>query len=392
MTNQKWELTYGIRREDLDDDLTGTVAQAVSRIRSGAGSTSATWDKLIFNVVKNNGRRSTARRSSMRRKGEPEGPRSATYANTTSGRPHADERRRAPHGDDRARRSRRRPDQREPQRAPRAPALERPPRARSRRPTRSSTRRPRPTRARSTSTRALRRRGGAAPRGELHRGPTPTGTCSTPRTPRIAGSSSRREPVELVTLFDLADANVPARRVRVGRARAVPAAAGNPKKIFRRTADPMAHATAPTSPASCPAPPREHLDDAAQDAAVAAARRDGRPYLRTRYSTPVVVGTASTSRGRWQPRRVGPPLPCVGTTRSAAGTRRCDCALRMRWLAARRVLGQDRALRDHRERAGELARVHRRQVRRVARLVMLRASGMTSTALVAALDDFAERP
>ena len=55
VTNQKWELTYGIRRGDLDDDLTGTVAQAVSRVRSGAGKYQRHPDKLIFNVVKNNG-------------------------------------------------------------------------------------------------------------------------------------------------------------------------------------------------------------------------------------------------------------------------------------------------------------------------------------------------
>lgn len=55
VTNQKWELTYGIRREDLDDDLTGTVAQAVSRVRSGAGKYLRHPDKLIFNIIKSNG-------------------------------------------------------------------------------------------------------------------------------------------------------------------------------------------------------------------------------------------------------------------------------------------------------------------------------------------------
>lgn len=55
VTNQKWELTYALRREDIDDDASGVVAQALSRIRSGTMKFKRHMDKLVFNVVKNNG-------------------------------------------------------------------------------------------------------------------------------------------------------------------------------------------------------------------------------------------------------------------------------------------------------------------------------------------------
>jgi phage major head subunit gpT-like protein len=55
VTNQTWELTYSIKREDLDDDMSGTVAQAVSRVRSGAAKYLRHPDKLVFNVLKSNG-------------------------------------------------------------------------------------------------------------------------------------------------------------------------------------------------------------------------------------------------------------------------------------------------------------------------------------------------
>lgn len=55
VTNQKWELTYGIKRDDLDDDATGTVAQLLSRVRSGGGKFLRHKDRLLFNVLKNNG-------------------------------------------------------------------------------------------------------------------------------------------------------------------------------------------------------------------------------------------------------------------------------------------------------------------------------------------------
>lgn len=55
VVNQKWELTYGLRREDLDDDQSGAVAQMLGRLRNGAGKYAKHVDKLIFNVLKNNG-------------------------------------------------------------------------------------------------------------------------------------------------------------------------------------------------------------------------------------------------------------------------------------------------------------------------------------------------
>lgn len=55
VTNQKWEMTYALKREDIDDDASGVVAQALSRIRSGTMKFKRHMDKLVFNVVKNNG-------------------------------------------------------------------------------------------------------------------------------------------------------------------------------------------------------------------------------------------------------------------------------------------------------------------------------------------------
>lgn len=55
VTNQKWELTYGIKREALDDDMSGAVSMLLSRVRSGAGKFARHKDKLVFNVLKNNG-------------------------------------------------------------------------------------------------------------------------------------------------------------------------------------------------------------------------------------------------------------------------------------------------------------------------------------------------
>ena len=77
----------------------------------------------------------------------------------------------------------------------------------------------------------------APPRGELHRGLRRLLVHARHHGPR--GSRAHlpgREPVELVTLFDLADANVFQRDEYVWGTRArYTAAAGNPKKIFRRT-------------------------------------------------------------------------------------------------------------------------------------------------------------
>lgn len=55
VTNQLWEITYTLRRVDLDDDQSGVVAQAVSRLKSGAGKYLRHKDKLAANAIKGNG-------------------------------------------------------------------------------------------------------------------------------------------------------------------------------------------------------------------------------------------------------------------------------------------------------------------------------------------------
>ena len=55
VTNKLWELTYGIRRTDLDDDMTGAVQMALSRVRSGAQKYVRFADRLVFNILKDNG-------------------------------------------------------------------------------------------------------------------------------------------------------------------------------------------------------------------------------------------------------------------------------------------------------------------------------------------------
>lgn len=55
VANQKFELTYGVQRDALDDDQTGAVAMLMSRVRSGGGKFARHKDKLVFNVLKNNG-------------------------------------------------------------------------------------------------------------------------------------------------------------------------------------------------------------------------------------------------------------------------------------------------------------------------------------------------
>lgn len=84
--NQTWELTYSIKREDLDDDMSGTVAQAVSRVRSGASKYLRHPDKLVFNVVKNNGTSLDGLALfHASHKENPADPASATFSNTDSG-------------------------------------------------------------------------------------------------------------------------------------------------------------------------------------------------------------------------------------------------------------------------------------------------------------------
>ena len=271
-----------------------------------------------------------------------------------------------PHGDDRARRSRRRPDQREPQRHPRAPALETTARkiAQADEVIYSAT---------ATDTREINVYKGnyvvvVAP----HLAASFTGAPDAywymldTTDPGDRGLIfQEREPVRLVTLFDLADASVFQRDEYVWGTRArYTAAAGNPKKIFRhRLIDGLRHPHRPhhARPSSAAL---GSISTTAQDAAPRRRQRDGRLYLRTRYSTPV-GGTASTTRAVCSSPR-GTSSPCAGTTRSAAGTgvatARRGCAA----LAARRVLGQGRAFSGITEASRRAGPVHRRHVRRVA--------------------------
>jgi phage major head subunit gpT-like protein len=86
VTNQTWELTYSIKREDLDDDMSGTVAQAVSRVRSGAAKYLRHPDKLVFNVLKANGTSLDGLALfSASHLENPSDPGSSTFSNTSSG-------------------------------------------------------------------------------------------------------------------------------------------------------------------------------------------------------------------------------------------------------------------------------------------------------------------
>lgn len=86
VSNQTWELTYGIRRVDIDDDLSGAVAMAVSRLKSGAMKYAKHPDKLCTSVITGN---STCLDGlalfSASHKENPANPDSATFSNTTSG-------------------------------------------------------------------------------------------------------------------------------------------------------------------------------------------------------------------------------------------------------------------------------------------------------------------
>lgn len=83
VTNQKWELTYGVRRDDLDDDLTGTVRQAVSRIQSGAAKYLRHPDKLCSDVITGNANcLDGLALFHATHKVNPADPNSETYANT----------------------------------------------------------------------------------------------------------------------------------------------------------------------------------------------------------------------------------------------------------------------------------------------------------------------
>ena len=86
VTNQLWELTYGLRRIDIDDDLTGAVGMAVSRLKSGAAKYVKHPDKLCSAVITGNATCLDALALfHASHKENPADPASATFANTTSG-------------------------------------------------------------------------------------------------------------------------------------------------------------------------------------------------------------------------------------------------------------------------------------------------------------------
>lgn len=54
VVNETFELTYGIRRTDLDDDQSGTLQRLISRLRSGATKWLRLEDELVFDVINGN--------------------------------------------------------------------------------------------------------------------------------------------------------------------------------------------------------------------------------------------------------------------------------------------------------------------------------------------------
>lgn len=52
VVNGRFELTYSVQRTDLDDDMTQTVAMAISRLRSAGTKYVKHTDYLLFNVLK----------------------------------------------------------------------------------------------------------------------------------------------------------------------------------------------------------------------------------------------------------------------------------------------------------------------------------------------------
>ena len=84
--NQLWEKTYGIDRTDLDDDASGAVREAVSRMRSMAGEYLRHPDKLCAAVLTGNTLAlDGVALFSASHKVNPNDPASATFTNTASG-------------------------------------------------------------------------------------------------------------------------------------------------------------------------------------------------------------------------------------------------------------------------------------------------------------------
>lgn len=86
VTNKKYELSYAISRDSLDDDLNGSVRMMVSRLRSGAVKYLRQPDKLAFGVIRDNGTcLDGLQLFSASHKINVADPASATFSNTTTG-------------------------------------------------------------------------------------------------------------------------------------------------------------------------------------------------------------------------------------------------------------------------------------------------------------------
>lgn len=54
VVNKKRELTYGVKREAIDDDKTGALRRVVNRVRTAAGKTRRLPDRLVATVLNDN--------------------------------------------------------------------------------------------------------------------------------------------------------------------------------------------------------------------------------------------------------------------------------------------------------------------------------------------------
>lgn len=86
VVNAKYELTYGIKREALDDDASGAVRNLVSMLRAGGNKHANLPDKLCVSVITGNGTcLDGLTLFSASHKVAPNTASTATFSNTTSG-------------------------------------------------------------------------------------------------------------------------------------------------------------------------------------------------------------------------------------------------------------------------------------------------------------------
>lgn len=86
VVNSKYELTYGIKREALDDDMSGAVRNLVSMLRAGGNKHANLPDKLCVSVITGNGTSLDGLALfHASHKVAPNTASTATFANTASG-------------------------------------------------------------------------------------------------------------------------------------------------------------------------------------------------------------------------------------------------------------------------------------------------------------------